>query len=71
MELKEMQFLTYAVGCLADALGISEPEAFNLLDKSHLAEEYIIPCYDVLHTFGREYFANDLIEQLKNRGYLC
>lgn len=65
-----MQFVTYSVGCLSDFLGISEPEAFALLDKSKLAEDYIVPCYDVLHTFGREYYTEDLIIQLKKRGCL-
>ena len=31
---------------------------------------YMIPCYDVLHTFGKEYIMDDLINLLKKRGAL-
>jgi hypothetical protein len=32
--------------------------------------EYIIPCYDVLHTFSKEYIVQDLTEVLKEKGAL-
>ena len=30
----------------------------------------MIPCYDVLHTFSKEYIIDDLINLLKKRGAL-
>ncbi|MCC8114801.1 MAG: DUF3791 domain-containing protein [Bacteroidales bacterium] len=71
MTLNEMQFVTYCVGCVAEGLKIDEPKAFKLLYHSRLLEEYIVPCFNVLHSFGREYLTEDLIEQLKKRGAIC
>ncbi|MCC8071389.1 MAG: DUF3791 domain-containing protein [Bacteroidales bacterium] len=70
MDLNEMRFVTYAVGCVADSLKISETDAFNLLHRSKVLADYVVPCYDVLHTFSSEYLADDLISLLKERGYL-
>ena len=32
--------------------------------------DYIIPSYDVLHTFGKEYLMEDLTEFMKEKGVL-
>ena len=31
---------------------------------------YIVPCYDVLHTFSKDYIMDDLIGMLKKKGAL-
>ena len=32
---------------------------------------YILPCYDVLHTFSKDYLVEELTEVLKERGALA
>ena len=36
--------------------------------KSDILDSYIIPCYDVLHTQGKEYIVNDLIDLMQEKG---
>ena len=35
-----------------------------------IISDYIVPCYDVLHTFSREYIVEDLIDLMNKKGVL-
>lgn len=32
--------------------------------------DYIVPCYDVLHAFSKDYIVEDLTEALREKGVL-
>ena len=66
-----MEFITFCVGSLADALNKSASQIYNALRSSGVLEDYIIPCYDVLHTFSKDYLVDELTEVLKERGALA
>lgn len=51
-------------------LNRSQKDIFNLLDKSGILMNYIVPGYDVLHTFSRLYLAEDLTSYMKEKGVL-
>lgn len=53
---------------LAEAWGISCGEVYGKLNKSGAIDDYLIPCYDVLHTLGEQYLTEDIEEYLKLRG---
>ena len=40
----------------------------DLTEKSSILNEYIVPEYEMLHTQGKEYIVNDIIEVMKERG---
>ena len=63
MQMQEYQldFVTYCVGNLADRLNISASKVYKMLRSTDILNGYMIPCYDVLHTFGKEYIMDDLI----------
>ncbi len=65
-----IDFSTYCIGNLSRRLGISAKEVYQRLKTSGILSEYIIPCYDVLHTFGKEYLMEDLIGLMKEKGVL-
>ncbi len=73
MQIQEYQldFVTYCVGNLADRLNMSASKVYRMLRSSDVLNGYIIPCYDVLHTFSKEYIMDDLIMMLKKRGALA
>ena len=52
------------------SLGMSEAEAYRRLKESGILMDYIVPCYDILHTFSREYIVEDLISLMRKRGVL-
>lgn len=70
MQEYQLDFVTYCVGNLADRLNMSASKVYKMLRSTDILNGYMIPCYDVLHTFGKEYIMDDLINLLKKRGAL-
>lgn len=68
MKKEYLEFVTFCVGNLADSLGKSASQVYDALRSTGVLSDYIVPCYDVLHTFGKEYIVEDLTEVLKKRG---
>ena len=55
---------------LPHTLNMSASKVYKMLRSTDILNGYMIPCYDVLHTFGKEYIMDDLINLLKKRGAL-
>ena len=70
MQEYQLDFVTYCVGNLADRFNMSASKVYKMLRSTDILNGYMIPCYDVLHTFGKEYIMDDLINLLKKRGAL-
>lgn len=66
-----INFITYCVGNLSRKLDMKPGEIYARLKKSGILTGYIIPSYDVLHTFGKEYLMEDLTEYMKEKGVLA
>lgn len=71
MKLEHLDFITFCVGCLADSLHWSASRVYAALRSTGLLTGYIVPCYDVLHTFGKDYIVEDLTEALREKGVLA
>ena len=54
MSTEHLYFITFCVGNLSEALHKSVSQVYDLLRSSGVLNDYIIPCYDVLHTFSKE-----------------
>ncbi len=68
-EFKELEFAVFCIENVAKELTIEGSEAYDMLAvQTDILQNYIIPCYDVLHTQGKEYIVNDLIDMLKAKG---
>ena len=65
------EFITFCVGSLSDALRMSASQVYGALRSSGVLNDYIVPCYDVLHTFSKDYLVEELTEVLKERGALA
>ena len=46
---------------------MSVHQAYARLQRVGVMDDYIISCYDVLHTLGSEYLVNDITELVKQR----
>lgn len=71
MNFEVLSFVTFCVGSLADTLKMSAGQVYRLLRSSGVLSGYLVPNYDVLHTFSKEYVVEDLIACLKERGALA
>ena len=68
MDTKELEFSVFCIENVAEQLGISGEETYKLLaKKSNILDNYIIPSYDTLHTQGKEYIVNDIVEYMREK----
>ncbi|MBO4705961.1 MAG: DUF3791 domain-containing protein [Spirochaetaceae bacterium] len=67
-EAQALYFTVFLINHLADKLGESVSSIYRKLKMVNAISDYIIPCYDVLHTQGAEYLMEDLQEYAKLRG---
>ena len=66
---EQLFFTVFCIEALADELGTTGDKIYaKLTEKSDILDGYIVPCYDALHTQGRDYIVRELIEIMKERG---
>lgn len=70
MDTKTLEFVTYCISKLASVLKISQREVYRRLKQSGILYDYIVPSYDVLHTFSSRYLVEDITEYMKEKGVL-
>ena len=70
MNSDNIDFVTYCIGNLSSRLGLNARDVYQRLKTSGILTDYIIPSYDVLHTFSKEYLMEDLIDFMKEKGVL-
>lgn len=70
MDNKTLGCVTFCISKLSILLKLPQEEIYSRLEKSGILYDYIIPSYDVLHTFSERYLMSDLIEYMKEKGVL-
>lgn len=70
MEKNTLEFITYCISKLAHQLNLTQRDVYRKLKSSGILNEYLIPSYDVLHTFGSQYLMDDLISFMQEKGVL-
>lgn len=72
MDKNILEFITFAIGSVAERLQKSPSEIYKIFMQSNVIAGYLIPAYDVLHTFGRQYLVDDVLDFMKEKGVkLC
>ena len=68
---RELEFAIFCIENIAAKLGVSAEKVYDALtEKSDILNDYIIQEYEILHTQGKEYIVDDIIEVMKERGVL-
>lgn len=65
---KELEFVIYLIHCLAENWKKLPAEVYQILNMTRVLDDYIIPCYDSLHTLGREYLVEDVTDFVREKG---
>lgn len=66
---EETEFAIFCIENVALHLHVDAAVVYDAFtQKSDILDGYIIPCYDVLHTQGKEYIVNDLIILMREKG---
>lgn len=60
-----MAFIATCIETTARTLGISYIEVYQRMKRVGMIENYILPCYETLHTESRENIAQGMIDCLK------
>ncbi len=66
-----LEFVTFCIGAVSLSLKMPRNEVYGRLKSSGILYDYIVPCYDVLHTFSRSYIVDDITQFMKKKGVLA
>lgn len=71
MNEKVLEFSIFCVESLADRLNVDAKKIYKILRvDTDILDNYIIPCYEALHSQSKAYIVDDLIEVMKVKGVL-
>lgn len=68
LEKKELTFVIFIIHALGQHWNMTTPEVYDILNSTGILDDYIIKCYDVLHTLGKEYLVEDITEFVREKG---
>ena len=68
MNKEIMEFVVYIINATANRLGIYTSRVYRALEETGCIKDYLVPCYDVLHTMGTEAIVDDVITYTEKRG---
>ncbi|MCI8770575.1 MAG: DUF3791 domain-containing protein [Lachnospiraceae bacterium] len=64
----ELKFSIFLIHNLADQWGRPPSEVYSILNNTKILDDYIIRCYDTLHTLGKDYLMEDITEFVIEKG---
>lgn len=70
MDKKTLEFVTYCISKLSHFLKLPQREIYIRLYQSGILYDYIVPSYDVLHTFSSHYLIEDITDYMRQKGVL-
>ncbi len=65
---KELEFSLFVIYQLAERWNKTPPDVYKILNDTGILDDYIIACYDTLHTLGGEYLSEDITEFVREKG---
>jgi hypothetical protein len=68
MSSQELHFTVFCIENVAKHLNKNGKEVYKLLkEDSEILDSYIIPSYDTLHTQGKEYIVEDIVNYMREK----
>lgn len=64
----ELRFSIYLIHNLAERWKKPPSEVYKILNDAQILDDYIIGCYDTLHTLGGNYLVEDITEFAIEKG---
>ena len=69
---EELSFAVFCIENLAARLNMDPAKVYLLLtEKTDILYDYIVPCYESLHTQDREYILDDIEGVMREKGVLA
>lgn len=68
-DINELEFVIFCIESIAKRLGKNAESVYQALtEQSDILKNYIIPEYEILHTQGKEYIIDDILEFMNEKG---
>lgn len=68
-DISVLEYVLFCIEGIAKKLGKDGREVYQILtEDSDILNSYIVPLYDVLHTQGKDYIIEDILDVMKKRG---
>ena len=68
-DISVLEYVLFCIEGIAKKLGKDGREVYQILtEDSDILNSYIGPSYDVLHTQGKDYIIEDILDVMKKRG---
>ncbi len=65
----ELEFAVFCIENVASALGEDAERIYTMLtEESDLLNSYIVPNREILHTQGKDYIVEDIIDAMREAG---
>lgn len=64
----ELSFSVFLIHSLAEKWNKLPCEVYDTLNKTQILDTYIIPCYDTLHTQGKNALLEDITSFVREKG---
>lgn len=71
MSDEQIEYSVFCIENVAEQLGKTGTEIFNILNKNGLLQSYIVPSYEALHTQSKQYIVDEIISVLKERNLVA
>ena len=68
MDFKILNYTIFCVNNVASFLNKSAKDVYHAMQNAGMIDGYIVPCYDVLHSFSKEYIVDDLVSLMQQKG---
>lgn len=65
LENRKTEFAVFCIENTAERLKCSGNDVITALDKTHGVEDFLYPSYEALHTQGKEYIVDEVIDYLE------
>ena len=66
-----IEFAVFCIENIALKLNVKAPRVYKALtEQSNILNTYIFPNYEVLHTQGKEYIVDDVLDVMKEDGVI-
>jgi hypothetical protein len=64
-----LEFVIFCIESVAEQTELNGKSVYNIMaEKTNVLDDYIISCYDALHTQGKEYIVRELIDVIREKG---
>ena len=66
LEDRKTEFAVFCIENTAERLKCNGNDVIAALDRTHGIENFLYPSYEALHTQGKKYIVNEVIDYLKS-----